>query len=129
MKKFILAGLIIWISLLTVSCKKELSDEAGGPTGLSGHTMQLDTVSGTSSKPQTIDSILNKPKDTTAVPYPQSTASSTPSSTCPVLPIYGDSIVYPQPTSGSDYILFPVNNPGPGKYFSWPVGMVLDSIT
>jgi len=44
---------------------------------------------------------------------------------CPVLPIYGDTLIFQQP-SGSDYIFYPVNNPGPGKYFSWPVGMVLD---
>jgi hypothetical protein len=59
-------------------------------------------------------------------PLPQQAA---PQNTCPVLPIYGDTIVYPQPTSGSDYIINPVNNPGPGKYLSWPVGMVLDSTT
>jgi hypothetical protein len=59
-------------------------------------------------------------------PLPQQAA---PQSTCPVLPIYGDTIVYPQPTNGSDYIINPVNNPGPGKYLSWPVGMVLDSTT
>ena len=44
-------------------------------------------------------------------------------------PIYGDSIIYPQPTSGSDYIFRPVNNPGTGKYFSWPIGMVIDSVS
>jgi hypothetical protein len=59
-------------------------------------------------------------------PLPQTQA---PQSSCPVLPIYGDTIVYPQPTSGSDYIINPVNNPGSGKYLSWPVGMVLDSTT
>ena len=59
-------------------------------------------------------------------PAPQQTA---PASSCPVLPIYGDTIVFPQPTSGTDYIITPVNNPGPGKYLSWPVGMVIDSVT
>jgi hypothetical protein len=44
---------------------------------------------------------------------------------CPVLPIYGDTLIFPQP-SGGDYIVYPVNAPGPGKYFAWPVGMVLD---
>ncbi|HEV2355411.1 MAG TPA: hypothetical protein VGR89_14270 [Puia sp.] len=48
---------------------------------------------------------------------------------CPALPIYGDSIVYAQPAHGGDYILQPVNNPGPGTYLSWPVGMVIDSST
>jgi hypothetical protein len=54
-------------------------------------------------------------------PLPQQQAS------CPSLPIYGDTIIYPQPTNGSDYFVHPVNNPGAGKYLSWPVGMVLDS--
>lgn len=59
-------------------------------------------------------------------PLPQQSA---PQNSCPSLPIYGDTIIFPQPTSGSDYIVTPVNNPGPGKYLSWPVGMVLDSTT
>ncbi|HEV3326816.1 MAG TPA: hypothetical protein VG052_14460 [Puia sp.] len=63
-----------------------------------------------------------KPK----APIPQQTA---PQNSCPALPIYGDTIVYPQPTSGTDYIINPVNNPGQGKYLSWPVGMVIDSVT
>jgi len=45
--------------------------------------------------------------------------------TCPALPIYGDTLIYQQPASG-DYVVHPVNDPGPGKYFAWPVGMVLD---
>jgi hypothetical protein len=57
-------------------------------------------------------------------PLPQEQA---PQSSCPVLPIYGDTIIYPQPTNGSDYIVNPVNNPGAGKYLAWPVGMALDS--
>lgn len=47
---------------------------------------------------------------------------------CPVLPLYGDTLIYPQPTAGDDIVL-PVNSPGPGKYFSWPAGMVLDPNT
>src|SRR5580700_8468331 len=39
-----------------------------------------------------------------AAPLPQ---TQPPQSSCPVLPIYGDTIVYPQPTSGSDYIINP----------------------
>lgn len=53
---------------------------------------------------------------------------ATPTPSCPVLPIYGDTIIYQQPSSG-DYIFQPVNNPGPGKYFSWPVGMTIDQNT
>jgi len=57
-------------------------------------------------------------------PYPQA-----PLNACFSSPIYGDSIIYPQPTSGSDYIMNVVNSPGSGKYLSWPVGMVIDSIS
>jgi hypothetical protein len=46
------------------------------------------------------------------------------------LPIYGDTIIFPQPTSnGQDYIFYPVNSPGTGKYFAWPQGMVIDQNT
>jgi hypothetical protein len=44
---------------------------------------------------------------------------------CSVLPLYGDTLVFPQPATGDD-IIQPVNSPGPGKYFAWPAGMVLD---
>lgn len=57
-------------------------------------------------------------------PYPQA-----PLNGCFYAPLYGDSIIYPQPTSGSDYIMNVVNSPGTGKYLSWPVGMVIDSIS
>jgi hypothetical protein len=57
------------------------------------------------------------------------TTSQTTTAACPIAPIYGDTIVYPQPTSGSDYIIYPINTPGPGKYFSWPAGMVLNQNT
>src|ERR1700730_9823434 len=58
-----------------------------------------------------------------SVPYPQS-----PVTGCSYAPDYGDSIIYPQPTNGPDYVVSPVNNPGTGKYFSWPGGMVIDSL-
>ncbi len=57
-------------------------------------------------------------------PFPQS-----PMTGCFNQPIYGDSIIYPQPTNGQDYIVYPVNNPGPGKYLAWPAGMSIDSLT
>ena len=59
-----------------------------------------------------------------SVPYPMS-----PVTGCSYAPDYGDSIIYPQPTAGPDYIVKPINNPGVGKYFSWPIGMVIDSST
>ena len=57
-------------------------------------------------------------------PFPQA-----PLNACILAPIYGDTIIYPQPTSGSDYIMNVVNSPGAGKYLSWPVGMVIDSVS
>jgi hypothetical protein len=67
------------------------------------------------------------PKDSsTAKPpaYPQSGVTG-----CSYAPNYGDTIVFPQPTNGSDYIIKPINNPGAGKYFAWPIGMAIDSAT
>src|SRR6202012_4571423 len=65
-------------------------------------------------------------------PYPQQTANTNPPNnpapSCPVLPIYGDTLIFTQPTNG-DYIVNPVNNPGPGKYYAGPVGLVLDQNT
>ena len=58
-------------------------------------------------------------------PFPQ----QTPVNACLLAPLYGDTIIYPQPTSGSDYIMNVVNSPGAGKYLSWPVGMVIDSVS
>jgi len=76
------------------------------------------------------DSTPNSPGgDTTGVhpPYPVVTPTST--SACSFLPIYGDTIIYPQPASGQDYIFNVVNSPGTGKYFAWPQGMVIDPNT
>src|SRR5262249_21225867 len=47
---------------------------------------------------------------------------------CPVVPLYGDTLVFPQPTTGEDTIA-PVNSPGPGQYFAWPAGIVLNQQT
>jgi hypothetical protein len=63
--------------------------------------------------------------DSVPIPYPQ-----TPLTGCYYAPNYGDSIVFPQPTSGgSDYIVSPINNPGTGTYISWPQGLVINSTT
>jgi hypothetical protein len=60
-------------------------------------------------------------------PFPQTTPGV--SNACPAFPIYGDSLVYTEPISGQDAILTPVNNPGTGRYYSWPAGMVIDHNT
>lgn len=44
-------------------------------------------------------------------------------------PIYPDSLIYLRPDGGADYIIYPINNPGVGKYYSWPQGLRLDSLT
>ena len=84
------------------------------------------------------DTTKPAPKGDTATiptpPYPSQTANTNPPAgpqapSCPALPIYGDSIIFPQPSGGSDYIMTPVNNPGAGRYFAWPVGLVLDQNT
>lgn len=58
------------------------------------------------------------------VPFPTSEATS-----CSYIPNYGDTIVFPQPTSGADYIVSPLNTPPSGKFYSWPQGMLIDSVT
>ncbi len=72
------------------------------------------------------DSLLIANSDSAApiAPFPQY-----PLTGCSNDPSYGDSVIYPQPTSGQDYIVHPVNNPGSGKYLSWPAGMFIDSVT
>ena len=62
--------------------------------------------------------------NTTTNPYPV-----TPVQECIYAPNYGDSIVYPQPSSGNYYV-YPQNTNGiKGTYLSWPGGLVLDSNT
>jgi hypothetical protein len=57
------------------------------------------------------------------IPYPQSVSTD-----CPYLPNYSDSVVYSQPTTtGADYIIHPSNAPVPGRFLSWPAGLVIDS--
>jgi hypothetical protein len=60
-----------------------------------------------------------------SIPFPQ-----VPLTGCSYAPDYGDSIVFPQPFSGSnDDIISPINNPGPGTYLSWPQGLSINSST
>ena len=89
-------------------------------TGELSYTNPNGTTSGT--KP---DSTSTKDTSTSSVvvPFPK-----TPVTQCSGAPNYGDSIIYLQPVAG-DYIVRPLNNPDTGKYFSWPVGMVLDKNT
>jgi hypothetical protein len=73
--------------------------------------------------------VVSHPLDTTAttqkVPYPVNVLPG-----CNFAPNYGDSIVYPQPPSTSDFFVYPTNNQGlSGTYLSWPDGLRLDSKT
>jgi len=72
------------------------------------------------------DTARKNPSDTTyhPAPYPQTFVTG-----CSYSPDYGDTIIFPQPVSTQDYIVTPINNPGIGRYFSWPQGMVIDSVT
>lgn len=83
--------------------------------------------------PDTGTNVITPPHDTTQatpslpppVPYPVS-----PVQGCNFAPNYGDSIVYPQPTTNGDYYVYPQNNQGiQGTYLSWPAGLVLDPKT
>ena len=115
--KYTLLAAALFLS--ATACRKTVSDEhnGAGPSGLSSNrpVMGVDTT--------------HKPvvKDTSTLPPPFPV--SIPLSGCNLLPIYGDTIIFPQPTSGSDYIFNVVNSPGTGKYIVWPQGMVYDSLT
>ena len=115
MKKIIhiypLVGLTLCLSV--VACRKSISTtaEQALPPG----------TQDTASRPFVIrDSV----KSLATTPFPQS-----PVTGCSYSPNYGDTIIYPQPNNGQDYIVSPINNPGAGKFLAWPMGMVIDSTT
>ena len=130
--------LIAFILVITVySCEKVVTDPNLRPLtdAPTGPTRLVDTL-----KPPVKDTSRQDTVTVPNPPFPQHTVdsnintnggslNSAPSSSCPLQPIYGDTIIFTQPTSGPDYIFNPVNNPGAGKYFSWPVGMVLNQNT
>jgi hypothetical protein len=122
MKKLSLAGFILLF--LFCACRKNIS-EPDTQTQTSNPPVQPtpphDTTRQASPNPD--------PADTSKVPFPQTSAAAPPAPSCSLSPLYGDSIIYVEPTNGSDYIVFPVNAPGAGKFFSWPVGMTIDSTT
>jgi hypothetical protein len=62
-------------------------------------------------------------QSTQSIPFPQS-----PLMDCSYAPNYGDSIIFAQPvTDSNDYIVSPVNNPGPGTFMAWPAGLAINS--
>lgn len=107
--------------LLMTACRKEVSVTEKQPDASQGST-----------RPAAVhDTTLHQHTgDTTQVipPFPETTPTA--ASACSFAPIYGDTIIFPQPAvNGQDYIFNVVNNPGTGKYFAWPQGMVIDPNT
>jgi hypothetical protein len=84
----------------------------------------------TDASQQTSSSTLTDPgtsgvqTDSTQITYPLH-----PLTGCFSAPLYGDSVIYPQPTGDVDDIVSLVNDPGPGRYFSWPAGLSLNAAT
>jgi len=105
--------LALTLCLSFQACRKSVSATEDQPPPSVTHD--------TSSRP-----LINRDTSGTqaAVPFPQ-----TPVTGCSYSPDYGDTIIYPQPNNGQDYIVTPINNPGPGKFLSWPMGMIIDSTT
>ncbi|MFI5156225.1 MAG: hypothetical protein ACHQEM_08565 [Chitinophagales bacterium] len=96
---------------LVYACKKSIQTDS---TTLPTSNRQLNTDSGQANS----NSINEDP------PYPTVSNYHCPG------PDYGDSIIYAQPVSGlQDYIVKPLNNPGSGRYFSWPQGLMLNTAT
>src|ERR1700744_6205662 len=132
MKKHYLLGLIL--ILFACACSKNLSEATGGaprvPNKPVRDTAKTITPADTTTKPRVDTTRFDTAKAALpAAPFPVTVASAPPAPSCPISPIYGDTIIYPQPTCGGDYIVTPLNNPGPGKHISWPVCMVLDPNT
>ena len=71
-----------------------------------------------------LNSILDTASAGMQVSYPKNALTG-----CFPSPLYGDSVIYPQPTSGSDYVVSPVIDPGAGHYLAWPAGLVIDSLS
>jgi hypothetical protein len=116
MKKNLYPGLTITVLVLlsAIACRKTIE-----PTS-TGQTQTQTKVDSTTHKDSTHTTV-----DTANIPLPQ-----TPLLECNYSPDYGDSIVFPQPTNGQDYVVFPVNNQGvQGTYLAWPGGLVLNAQT
>jgi hypothetical protein len=108
MKRNLQKGLFILLSISFISgCKKSLEEPNITPTAFTTATLHDSTLTAVY---------------TTQNPYPV-----TPVQECIYSPDYGDSIVYPQPSSGNYYIYPQGTNGLKGKYFSWPLGLALDS--
>jgi len=110
MKKKFCSGspALLFLIVLSFACRKSNITDPVNPPPPNGGDSTHSNPTGTDGK----------------VPYPVIRITG-----CPNGPDYGDTLIYPQPANGQDYIVSPVNNPGAGKYYSWPEGMVIDSIS
>jgi len=119
MKMRFLTGMIalLFLAIVPFACRKTISadTQTETPTPIRPRANGADTTQPVQPPP------ITEPAQN--VPYPE-----TPVTGCAYAPDYNDTLIYPQPTN-QDYIVSPVNNPGQGKYFSWPLGMVIDSVT
>jgi hypothetical protein len=116
MKKNLYPGLtiIVLVLLSAIACRKTVD-----PTS-AGQTQNQTKVDSTTHKDTT-----HATADTSNVPLPQTLLLE-----CNYSPDYGDSIVFPQPTNGPDFVIFPVNNQNvQGTYLAWPGGLVLNAQT
>jgi hypothetical protein len=105
--------ILLFIFLSAVACKKTIVDPPVTNTPPNTNTVP----------PVQPDS--TKPVVTAQVPYPVE-----PVSECNYAPFYGDSIVYPQPATSSDFYVFEQNNQGMnGTYLSWPAGLAINPQT
>jgi hypothetical protein len=108
MKRNLHIGLFILLSISFITgCKKTLNTPENNPSA-NAVAMPHDSI---------FTAVY-----TTQNPYPV-----TPVQECIYAPNYGDSIVYPQPSSGNYYVYPQGTNGLKGKYYSWPLGLALDS--
>jgi hypothetical protein len=110
MKNKQLTGLlpIFFLVFITYACRKTIIENAPQPIPNPQDTAQeiaLDTAYH-------------------PIPYPQNFLTG-----CIYSPDYGDTIIFPKPTTTQDFIVSPINKPGLGRYLSWPEGMVIDTTT
>ncbi len=107
MKQNLIKGSLILLCtfISAIACKKSV-DHPAQDTGI--NNIQHDTT-----------------MTTPVIPYPVN-----PLPECNSAPNYGDSIVYPQPATNSDYYIYPQNNQGmQGTYLSWPDGLSINANT
>ncbi len=97
------------VLILAFSCKKNVQ-----PSIITNTTVLVVPASPLQSPPDLSD----------YQPFPENYSIN-----CPGGPNYGDSVIYAVGTGSSDYLLSPKNNPAPGFYHSWPIGLVINDST